>query len=228
MKVIILAAGKGSRLGEFHGDKPKCLLKIGEESLLEREIRFIKEAGIKESDIYVVGGYKYELLKGIASNLIINEEYERKDNSYSLFLALQSVPDDDVMILDSDLYFEKGILNELLLESHANVLMSKASKDEKESTGIVTDKNGKVSAIGKQYSGTGFVYISIFKIGREARSDFLVSLNTERSEKTWYTHALTEICRIHPFYNHVTELKWHEIDYETDYWETLELFGGKE
>lgn len=88
MKAIILAAGKGSRLGKYTEGKPKCLLALGEESVLSREIRILQECGFKEEDIYVVGGYKYKLLEPIAPNLIYNSEYNTKDNSYSLGIAM--------------------------------------------------------------------------------------------------------------------------------------------
>ena len=56
MKAIILAAGKGSRLYPITLNKPKGLLKIGNETILDRLIRQFKEAGV--SDIVIVIGYQ--------------------------------------------------------------------------------------------------------------------------------------------------------------------------
>lgn len=224
MKVIILAAGKGSRLSELIKDKPKCLLELGNETILEREIRILYECGFEPQDIYIVGGYKYEMLEKIAPNLIINNYYEEKDNSYSLGIALEKI-EEDVLILDADLCFEKELINEILNDKNENVLLSKVSDDLSESTGIVTDENGRVNAIGKQYLNTGYVYISIFKVSKQIISEFKERLLSERSEKTWYPLAITELCSKYSFYNHVTQEKWHEIDFPEDYYETLKMFG---
>lgn len=225
MKAIILAAGKGSRLGEYTQGKPKCLLSLGEETILEREIRLLQEAGIPYDNIFVVGGYRYEMLENIAPNLIVNLEYDKKDNSYSLGLALQTVDDDDVLILDADLCFDRPLLEEIISNSNTNVLLSKRSNDLQESTGIVVGNDGFINAIGKQYQNTGFVYISIFKVGKDTIPAFRKALLSERSVKTWYPLAITEICGQYKFFNLVTEQKWHEIDFVEDYIETMQLFN---
>ena len=51
---IILAAGKGSRLNGTAGDRPKCLLRVGDMTLIERQIESLRAAGI--DDIAVVVG----------------------------------------------------------------------------------------------------------------------------------------------------------------------------
>lgn len=228
MKAIILAAGQGKRLGKYTEGKPKCLLPLGQETVLSREIRILQECGLKKENIYVVGGYCSELLEPIAPNLIYNSCYDTKDNSYSLGLALKTVFDDDVLILDADLCFDKEIILEIMSDKHENVLLSKRSTDLEESTGIVTEQSGRVIAIGKKYLNTGYVYISIFKVGKKAIPDFKKALLAEKSERTWYPLAITEICEKHLFYNLVTEQKWHEIDFVEDYLETLDMFQLKE
>lgn len=224
MKVIILAAGKGKRLGNLTDNQPKCMLKLGNETILQREIRILKNCGIAEKNIFVVGGYKYEVLKKDAPNLIINTEFESKDNAYSLGLALKSVNDDDVLIMDADLCFEEILVQEILNDARKNVLLSRKSDDLKESTGIVTAENGRVKAIGKTYKNTGYVYISIFKIDKNIIPEFRELLLSERSKKTWYPLAITELCEKYEFYNHSVKDRWHEIDFYEDYIETLNLF----
>lgn len=228
MKAIILAAGKGNRLRQYTKEKPKCLLMLGQESILSREIRILQECGLPKKNIYVVGGYRYELLKPMSPNLIYNPHYDTKDNSYSLGFALEKVFDDDILILDADLCFDKEVVLEIINDVHENVLLSKKSADLEESTGIVTEISGRVRAIGKQYLNTGYVYISIFKVGKNVIPDFRAELLTEKSVNTWYTFAITEICKKHPFYNHMTEKRWHEIDFVEDYVETLKMFQLEE
>ena len=48
MRAIILAAGMGSRLTPLTLNMPKPLIKINNESIIERQIKFIREIGINE------------------------------------------------------------------------------------------------------------------------------------------------------------------------------------
>ena len=61
MRGIILAAGKGSRLNGTIGDKPKCLLRVGGKTLVERQIEALKAVGI--TDIAVVVGCQAEAVR---------------------------------------------------------------------------------------------------------------------------------------------------------------------
>ena len=56
MRGIILAAGKGSRLNGTAGESPKCLLEVGGQTLIDRQIATLRRAGIDE--IAVVTGYQ--------------------------------------------------------------------------------------------------------------------------------------------------------------------------
>ena len=58
MKGIILAAGKGSRLNGTIGDKPKCLLRVGGKTLVERQVEALESVGIE--DIAMVVGCQAE------------------------------------------------------------------------------------------------------------------------------------------------------------------------
>ena len=79
---VILAAGLSKRFLPISEYCPKGLTKVKGEILIERQIRQLQEAGIKE--IYVVVGYKKELffyLKDKFNVIIVeNNEYDTKDN----------------------------------------------------------------------------------------------------------------------------------------------------
>ena len=62
MKVIILAAGQGTRLRPLTDHQPKCMVEIGHKSIIDRQIEVMKACGIKEEDIYIVGGYRSDVL----------------------------------------------------------------------------------------------------------------------------------------------------------------------
>src|SRR5881398_439861 len=68
MRGVILAAGKGSRLNGTAGDKPKCLVEVGGMTLLERQIRVLKKAGI--ADIVVVVGCQADRVRRVGGSRV--------------------------------------------------------------------------------------------------------------------------------------------------------------
>lgn len=90
---IILAAGFGMRMVPINTEKPKALLEVNGEILIERTIRHLHEAGITE--IYVVVGFMKEcfeyLIDDYGVELIVNSSYARKNNLYSMKLVLDKL-----------------------------------------------------------------------------------------------------------------------------------------
>lgn len=86
---IILAAGKSNRFAPFTYEKPKGLFRVKGEILIERQIEQLQRAGIKE--IYIVVGYMKEkffyLEQKYGVRLIVNNEFGKKGNLYSLYVA---------------------------------------------------------------------------------------------------------------------------------------------
>ena len=60
MKVIILAAGIGNRLGAYSNDKPKSLLEFKGKSLLKRHIEILSKQRVDE--IIIITGYKSKIV----------------------------------------------------------------------------------------------------------------------------------------------------------------------
>lgn len=89
MNAIILAAGKSGRFAPFTYEKPKGLFRVKGEVLIERQIEQLQTAGITE--IYVVVGYMKEkffyLEQKYGVRLIVNNEFGKKGNLYSLYIA---------------------------------------------------------------------------------------------------------------------------------------------
>ncbi len=110
---IILAAGKSNRFAPFTYEKPKGLFRVRGEVLIERQIAQLREAGI--ADIYVVVGYMKEkffyLEQKFGVTLIVNNEFGKKGNLYSLYQARKYLA--DTYICCADHYFIKNpFLNE--------------------------------------------------------------------------------------------------------------------
>ena len=54
MRVIILAAGQGTRLRPLTDDKPKCMVEVNGKSIIERQLSVMYNCGIREEDITIV------------------------------------------------------------------------------------------------------------------------------------------------------------------------------
>ena len=147
---VIMAAGMSTRFVPLSLEKPKGLLKVKGEVLIERQIRQLIEAGI--SEIIVVLGYKKEaffyledLFPGI--RFIINPDYSTKNNTYTLFLAGRYLK--NTYICSSDDYFEINPFEDYVYESYYSAIHTEEKTNE---WYMISDAKGYIRKIEK--SGT--------------------------------------------------------------------------
>lgn len=118
MRAMILAAGRGERMGTLTANTPKPLLRVGERYLIDYAINALKQAGIKEIVINV--SYCAEQIKtalGDGSHhgikIIYSEEQERLETGGGIFKALPLLSD-EFIVISSDVIFDYP-LNQLRL-----------------------------------------------------------------------------------------------------------------
>ena len=115
MKVIILAAGLGSRLRPMTNTRPKCLVELLGIPLLSYQLSIIKQCGIKEHDIAVVTGYMKELIYPYIQTTFDNPNYSSTNMVQSLFCAESFMDaDQDLIISYGDIVYRKEILENLI------------------------------------------------------------------------------------------------------------------
>ena len=104
-----MAAGTSSRFVPLSNEKPKGLLKVKGEILIERQIRQLQEAGV--CDIIVVVGYMAEqfayLKEKFGVKLVMNEDYNRYNNTSSIIRVIDEL--EDTYICSSDNYFPNNV-----------------------------------------------------------------------------------------------------------------------
>ena len=83
-KAIILAAGRGSRLGHLTKEVPKCLVKLKKKPLISYQIKSLQKAGIK--NIALVVGYKSNKLKNYSDKIFKNNFWNK--NQHGLFVIM--------------------------------------------------------------------------------------------------------------------------------------------
>ena len=102
---IIMAAGTSSRFAPLSYEKPKALIEVRGEVLIERQIRQLREAGIEK--VVVVTGYKaeqFEYLKDKYGVVLINNPYYlTRNNNSSIYAAREYIKNS--YICSSDNYF---------------------------------------------------------------------------------------------------------------------------
>lgn len=113
MKVIILAAGCGTRLRPYTNTIPKCMVKLADKSLLHHQINVLRSAGLQ--DIVVVGGYYSEKIQAENIKIIVNQNFNSTNMVATLFCAEDHMIDgEDLLITYGDIIYEEKILKSLM------------------------------------------------------------------------------------------------------------------
>lgn len=127
---IILAAGTSSRFVPLSIERPKGLLEVKGEVLIERQIRQLKEAGVH--DITVVVGFKAQLFGYLKEkyhvSLVYNQDYDRYNNTSSLMHVLDKLG--NTYICSSDNYFPRNVFLSEESESFYSAMFAKGDTSE--------------------------------------------------------------------------------------------------
>lgn len=147
---VILAAGMARRLRPLTDNKPKCLLKVGERTLLERTVSAMQQAGI--SDFVVVTGYRGEMIRDFLDEyakrslsptpsftFLHNADYEHNNNIYSLWMAGEIVRGKDFLLMDSDIFCDPAAVVRIANESVPALALNRHELGAEEIKVIVDD-----------------------------------------------------------------------------------------
>ena len=127
---IIMAAGTSSRFVPLSVERPKGLVEVKGEILIERQIRQLKEAGI--TDITLVVGYKAEMFAYLrdkyAVDIVYNEDFARYNNTSSLIRVIEKL--DNTFICSSDNYFPENVFTRESVDSYYSALYAEGKTNE--------------------------------------------------------------------------------------------------
>lgn len=127
---IIMAAGTSSRFVPLSVERPKGLVEVKGEILIERQIRQLKEAGI--IDITLVVGYKAEMFTYLrdkyAVDIVYNEDFARYNNTSSLIRVIEKL--DNTFICSSDNYFPENVFTRESVDSYYSALYAEGKTNE--------------------------------------------------------------------------------------------------
>jgi choline kinase len=86
---VLLAAGRGSRLGAATAERPKCMVELGGQPLLEWQLAALRGAGLER--IIAVTGYRREFVESRGLDTVHNSDWERTNMVGSLLCALETL-----------------------------------------------------------------------------------------------------------------------------------------
>ena len=253
MKALMLAAGMGKRLGRYTAGNTKCMLKIGDKTLIERACEALYQAGI--TDFTIVVGYKGDnlkrflleecenpIVKKMNLKFIDNDIYDKTNNIYSLYLAKDELLEDDTILLESDLIYDYDLVKRIVDSKEENVVsVAKYTQwmdgtvikigEENNITEFIEKKDFNFNEIDQYYKT-----VNIYKFSKDFSAKqfvpFLDAYIKAYGENEYYELVLKIIAHLSRSKLKaldVSDLKWYEIDDAQDYDITNCIFSsGKE
>lgn len=195
MRVIVLAAGQGTRLRPYTNDRPKCMVELGGQPLLHRQLSVLQAAGINREKMALVGGYLQDKLNAPETKLFTNERFAETNMVATLFCAEEfMVPGEDLLICYGDIVYEPKVLK-TLLETEGEVVIA-ADREWKRLWSLRMDEplqdaetfkmhEGKITELGKKpdsYDEVQAQYMGLIKVRDDkvqAFKDFYHGLDTQ-------------------------------------------------
>lgn len=224
MRAILLAAGRGRRLGQ---DLPKCLLSIEGRTLLERHIEILAQVGI--SALTIVVGYQkeaiYEHVASLKSSLPIdfveNPRFVR-GSIVSLQVAADHLANGGIW-MDADVLYPAGLMRLLVDSKHDNCVLADGRSEETGEEMMLGTRGGRVFKIARRvgkewdFAGESVGFAKVGALGAKVMKRFLEEeVAADRLDQE-YEAAMDRAFAEIPFgYERVDAFAWTEIDFEED------------
>ena len=218
VNIIFLAAGIGSRAYPLTEKLPKCLLKIGKETIIDHSFNVIGSTFSK----YIVAGFEYQkIMKKMENkcNIIINPFFKKTNSIASLWFA-KNILCDDVIIINADIYFTTDIFSEILNFKEHSFVVCDSSRNFNDSDYKITVKKNRILNMGKTIDANLYCaeYAGITKLCKKDAlllSDKIDCMVKNGEYDTWYETALVRLInekKLNLSFLDISNYKWTEID----------------
>jgi len=229
MNAILLAAGVGKRLRPFTDHHPKCLVRIGGRTLLDRHLDALHAVGVDAITI-VVGHCQDQIRAAVAGHrhgglvsLVDNPEYTR-GSVLSLYRARDALGQGGAatLVMDADVLYPLPFLQRLADAAGSSFLIDERASETGEEM-MIGVKGGLVRTIDRRIGpgwdtmgeGVGF-----FKVDAADAPALVAELDAAVAQGDLdieYEGVLLRHLRRHPAgYALVNDLPWTEIDFAED------------
>lgn len=231
MKVLLMAAGKGTRISRYIEGKPKCTVDIGGVSLIEYTIRELQKHGVDE--IAMVLGYHGDEIQKLLENYNIkyyyNYFYDVTNSIASIWFAKDFI-DDDIIFMNADVYLDEKLICKVFEEKKSPVLFSDSSRKEQADYKFYYE-DGQLIKFGKELEGSDISgeYVGIAKISKEFISEFKERLNeliqSGKHHMWWEDVLYSYVGEKEIFVNDINGMFWDEVDFIDEYERVLRHRG---
>lgn len=220
-QALILAAGRGSRLGVSGHEVPKALLEIGRRRLIEHQIDTLADAGV--GPVHIVVGYGAEEIReivGMRASYVVNTRWEQTNSLYSFWLARNAVRG-DLLVLNCDVLFAPEVIGRLLDRPGDAVAIDCSSGTGREQMKVKTI-GGNLVGMSKDLPPEDVAgeNVGILKLTAETASrafERAGEMIDDGEEKSWVGAVITDIARENKIRAvDIGGLPWVEIDFAAD------------
>jgi choline kinase len=224
---VLLCAGAGTRLRPLTDDRPKALVPVGDETMLARAVRLLRQAGVRE--FVVATGYRAQAVKealghlGSSVTFCHNDQFASTQNAVSLLRCGEAVGGRAFFKLDGDVLFLPDVLLRLANEG-APLAVAVERRDDlgAEEMKVVTEGR-RIAAFGKELDPARCAgeSIGIELVGSAATRPLFEALRSAELQgrtQLYYEDIYGEL--IHDGLEvrmvDVTDLPWIEVDTPDD------------
>jgi L-glutamine-phosphate cytidylyltransferase len=228
MKAIILAAGKGTRLYPITLNKPKGLLEIGNETILDRLVEQLRGCGI--SNILIVVGYQKELIMSHFGNSVKYSQYEdfSKTNNLHTLWSIRKELDEDVIISFADLVLHKSILEKLIDLDYDFSMAIDTSQVLENTMRVSINDNAIENITTTSLSEADGNFVGLAKISKNGCKLLVNQMSKiiDGNFQDYYTIAIDNLARNGNKINYldVKNFIWREIDTKIEYEEVCNIY----
>ena len=217
---VILAAGRGTRLGTLGAEMPKGFLELGDRPIIEESLDKLVEAGVRS--VVIVTGHLAHFYEELAAKrrgfveIVHNLRYAELGSFYSLQVALEHVAaSGPLLLLESDLVYEPRALDELLADPHDDVVLLSGPTGSRDEVWVETDDDGRLVAMSKDRAAFGGSAAGELVGITRVSSGLAAVLRSLPPEGEYETGGLVTASKHWPVYcRRVDDLVWAEIDDE--------------
>lgn len=234
MKAILLAAGRGTRIARNVGIVPKSTLPVNGEPLIHRSIKMLQSEGI---ECIVCTGFEENQIKNALSDCdgvkyYFNPFYDVTNSIASLWMAREEL-NDDIIILNADVFFSKEILEQIMNDDRDPVMSIDRSRTVEGDYFFYTSLDGKIEKYGKglPIEQRSCEYVGMAKITKSFLPKFnkrLEELIAAHKHDLWWENVLysyTDSDEEDIYTVDVDGRFWAEIDYFDDYERILDYIA---
>ncbi len=226
MKAILLAAGRGTRIARNVERVPKSTLPVNGEPLIRRSVRFLQAEGM---ECVVCTGYEEAKIRQALSGLgeityCYNPFFDITNSIASIWFARHEM-NDDLLVMNADVFFSKEILEQLIMDERNPVMAIDCSRTAEGDYFFYTGMDGRIEKYGKglPIEQRSCEYVGMAKIGRDFLPQFVGRMEemiAKQQHSMWWENILYSFTDKHEANIYTADVNgsfWAEIDYFDDY-----------